>query len=280
MNNKNFLLLNNHTSMTSMTSLYNSYDLDLYNKKESIKTYDEKQESIKAYKGELYGDINSSLRESSGDLDKIDPQIRKHIENIDSSMKEGEKDKYLVLYRGISNLRNFLRFNNSIDSSPRIIDLAFSSATKNIKVTKSFVDMNGCCVLAFVVPSEIKRYVYGDQLGEDEVLLQRNLQFILESDEPKIDSSNKLQIYKAIVKPYDPPQITKKDFEMLEKLEQEIEEKLDIEEIYQELKDLSFDSNITEEDIDVYIEDNKHWSESKKKRIKDALLEMIKNDEE
>ena len=258
-----------------MSSIYNQSDL--YN------LYNEKKDSIKAYKGELYGEINSSLRGSSGDLDKIEPKIRKHIENIDSFMKEGEKDKYLVLYRGIYNLRNFLRFNNSIDSSPRIIDLAFSSATKNIKVTRSFVDMNGCCVLAFVLSSEIKRYVYGDELAEDEVLLQRNLQFILESDQPIIDSSNKIQIYKAIVKPYDPPKITKKDFDMLEKLEHEIEEKLnigeigDIEEIYQELKELSFDSNITEEDIDIYIEDNKHWSESKKKRIKDKLLEMIKN---
>jgi hypothetical protein len=240
--------------------------------------YDEKMLSIKAYKGESYGDINTALRESSGNLEQIGTSIRKHIENIDSLMKEGPEER--ILYRGIQGLPFFLDTSNKIGSNPILIQLAFSSATRNIKVTRSFVDKNGCCVLAFPLTSDIKRYDFGDK-QEEEVLLQRNIQFILESDIPEIDVKNKIQIYKAIVKPYNPPKITQQDFNMLGNLIEEIDEKINlenIEEIYEELKESSFDSAITEDDINMYIDDHRYWSETKKKQVKSKLLEMIKND--
>jgi hypothetical protein len=237
-------------------------------------------ESLKSYKGILYGDINLSLRENIS-LDKIDPTIRRHIENIDSSMKNGDRD--IILYRGIPRLHSFLEYYKDIDEekigTPRIIELGFSSASKKIDVTRSFVDKIGCCVLSFVLPKEIKRYDFSDKY-EDEILIERNIQFILQSDEPLIDTNRKLQIYKAIVKSYIPPKITEKDIKLLDKIDEELGlESIEsiAREIYEELKDESF-GDITEDDINTNIKSYSHWTETKKQLVKNKLLEIIKNE--
>ena len=239
------------------------------------------QDSIKAYKQEAYGEINSALRESLS-VDNIqDRTIRDHIKNIDSKMKEGKRD--MVLYRGIPRLDKFLKYYSEIDEEkfgvPRIIELAFSSASRNIDVTSKFVDMQGCCIMAFTLPKEIKRYDFADTKYEDEVLIERSVQYIIESDEPTIDTRRRVKIYRAIIKPYISPQITDKDLQSLPNIEEELDinKKDDIEELYKDLKEQSFGGDITDDDIDTFVENYSHWSEGKKENIKSKLRKMIKD---
>jgi hypothetical protein len=240
------------------------------------------QDSIKAYKQEAYGEINSALREILS-VDNIqDRTIRDHIKNIDSKMKEGKRD--MVLYRGIPRLDKFLKYYSDIDEEkfgvPRIIELAFSSASRNIDVTSKFVDMQGCCIMAFTLPKEIKRYDFADTKYEDEVLIERSVQYIIESDEPTIDSRRRVKIYRAIIKPYISPRITEKDLQSLPNIEEELDinkiNKKDIEELYKDLKEQSF-GDITDDDIDTFVESYSHWSEAKKENIKSKLKKMIKD---
>ncbi len=240
-------------------------------------------DSIKAYKGEYYSDINTLLR-SNTPLDDMPPLLRRHIENIDSKMKKG--DRNITLYRGVKGLHNFLNYYESNSGSPTLIELAFCSSSKKLQVVqKEFVDKNGCCVLAFTLPPNIKRYDFQDDRYEAEVLIQRNVQFILESDEPVIDKSRNLQIYSAVVKPYDPPLITKKDEKLLDQTHNEIaleiqqeENKEDLDdiakELYNDLNDESFGNIIKDQDIDEMI-DRYNWTQNKKDIIKTKIINLI-----
>lgn len=236
--------------------------------------------SIQAYKGEYYYDINSLLRQglTLKQIEHQNPIIAKHIQNIDSQMKKGSE---IVLFRGVKGLNNFLQFFDEEKSSPVLVELAFCSASKDINVTPNFVDRDGCCVLSFTLPSNIKRYDFKDKKYESEVLIERNIQFILESDEPIIDQRRNIKIYSAVVKPYIKQEIDEKDMRMLDKTHKIVHDIIEeenikdiVNDLYEELKEESFGS-ITKDDIYQIVDRHQHWSEKKRKLVKNKLLELI-----
>lgn len=234
---------------------------------------DSVRDSLKAYKGDDYDNINTSLRQNLP-LDQMCPYIKKHIENIDSAMSHGNE---ITVYRGIKDFQNLLKYYQNVEDIgvPRIIELGFCSVTKNLSLTEPFVDKkNGCCVIAFQLTPDIKRYDFMDELFEKEVLIQRNIQLILESDEYKI--VNKSKVYKAIIKPYNPPKITEKDMEVLQNLDNSIDIEQKAIELYEELEQESFGESIEIKDIDILIDTYQHWPQKTKDLVKKKLIEMSK----
>jgi hypothetical protein len=156
--------------------------------------------SLEAYKSEAYSDINDTLRLRKEPTD----EIKRHIENIDSVMRKG--DRIIKVYRGIPDIKRFF----SEEASPIIVDLAFTSSSTDINVARRFTS-NRCCLVEFNLPTDMGRYEYGDN-DEKEILIQRSTQLIID-DSPF--EKNGYTTYKAIIKPYIPPVITKDDIEDL-----------------------------------------------------------------
>lgn len=170
-------------------------------------------QSLKFYQGNGYGDINSFLRdpdfkESILNTHKQDP-IVKHINNIDSMMSfKDHGDK--VFYRGIGSTLIPETLNSG---SNVIINRGYSSSTDDRKITKSYTDNYGCCLLIFTIPKNIKTFEYKYKKGgysESEVLIQRNTQFIID------EKSSSHPIYLARLALYNPPPpISKKNRELI-----------------------------------------------------------------
>jgi hypothetical protein len=157
--------------------------------------------SFKFYQGTGYGPINQFLREPDfkESLLRIEnikhkPEIE-HIINMDKGLTYnvfGER----YFYRGMAN--GFIPA-SIIMSSGVIINKGFTSCTKREDVTKSYTDEEGCCMLKFIIPDNIKSYVYEyeGKYNEAEVLLQRNTQFTI--------VSKYHPVYYAVLSLYTPP---------------------------------------------------------------------------
>lgn len=158
-------------------------------------------ESLKYYQSLGYGKINSFLRDPDFKQSLLetnsDDEIVNHINNIDSKLKYN----YLpdIYFRGISG--SFIP--QAVQSSSGIIvNTAFTSTTSNEKVAQSFVDNNGCCILIFKIPPNLKTYKYSySGYSEDEILVERNTQF-------KIIKEGKKNYYFAELCKYIPPKKT------------------------------------------------------------------------
>ena len=158
-------------------------------------------ESLKYYQSLGYGKINSFLRDPDFKESLLetnsDDEIVNHINNIDSELKYN----YLpdIYFRGISG--SFIP--QAVQSSSGIIvNTAFTSTTSNEKVAQSFVDINGCCILVFKIPQDLKTHKYSySGYSEDEILVERNTQF-------KIIKEGKKNYYFAELCKYIPPKKT------------------------------------------------------------------------
>jgi len=151
---------------------------------------------INYYQSLGYGKINSFLRDPDFKESLLetnsDDEIVNHINNIDSKLKYN----YLpdIYFRGISG--SFIP--QAVQSSSGIIvNTAFTSTTSNEKVVQSFVDNNGCCILVFKIPPNLKTHKYSySGYSEDEILVERNTQFkIIEKGKKIITSLNYINIY-------------------------------------------------------------------------------------
>ena len=158
-------------------------------------------ESLKYYQSLGYGKINSFLRDPDFKESLLetnsDDEIVNHINNIDSELKYN----YLpdIYFRGISG--SFIP--QAVQSSSGIIvNTAFTSTTSNEKIAQSFVNNNGCCILVFKIPLDLKTYKYSySGYSEDEILVERNTQF-------KIIKEGKKNYYFAELYKYIPPKKT------------------------------------------------------------------------
>lgn len=170
-------------------------------------------ESLKYYQGLGYGKINSFLRdpdfkESLLENNK-DDEIVNHINNIDSKLEYNTLSG--LYFRGISG--SFIP--QSVQSSSGIIvNSAFTSTTSNEKIAQSFVDTEGCCILVFKIPQNLKTYKYSyTGYSEDEVLVERNTQF-------KIIEKGKKNYYFAELHKYTPPVKNQTDISFQQLLEE------------------------------------------------------------
>ena len=206
--------------------------LDDYEEDEDVKR------SLRHYKESGYIMINGALRFQ--DYEKIEESDKRHIENIDSVMVEGES---MILHRGIKDCAELLgKIKGNI-----LIDKGFTSASKkesraeNFAYDKKLYDKKLFgCIITFKLPPNIKRYEYrGDEL-EKEVLIQRNTMLMLEME--KETRKNGFRYIPATIRVFDPRKTE--------------EEKKDLEEVVQEIREIpekeEKKEEITEEDIDMF----------------------------
>lgn len=159
--------------------------------------------SFKYYQGTGYGKINNFLREMSNESvinnNKDDP-IVEHILNIDRGMKYNKLNN-MLMFRGINSslIKNL--------PSNVLVNKAYSSATPDFNIASNFTD--DCCILSFIIPDDIKTYIYdyknitSKNLKEQEVLLQRNTQFVNITQ----DKYNP-NLYNAVLTKYKPPNVS------------------------------------------------------------------------
>jgi hypothetical protein len=147
----------------------------------------------KPQQGMGYIKINKALRSEN-----IDPDVYKHIQNIDNAMTTGSIDT-IWYYKGINSKLIIEKIEDDKYSSI-IKELGFTSITPNPLVAKKFIDQqSSCCLLKFIIPPNVKRYVYNDW-WEEETLLQRNLQFFILKNgmDEEIEG---IKVYTAIIIP-------------------------------------------------------------------------------
>jgi hypothetical protein len=161
------------------------------------------EDSLKFYKGEGYGEINDYLHGRQ----KPQENTLKHISNIDSVLSN-EPHLRQVYYRGI---RGTIRIKNK-----SIINTGYSSVSKEFDIAqREFAGKDGCCVLAFTIPHSIKYYEYQSDTNEGELLIERNIKFIITGRDV-----NNPDILKAYIEKYThppPPKPVKKTLNDLRK---------------------------------------------------------------
>jgi hypothetical protein len=155
------------------------------------------EDSLRYYKGEGYGDINSALR--SQFTETIPRNIQKHIENIDRKMDKGSKN--IRVYRGIPAIKRFI----GNDETLIIPNLGYSSVTTDINVAKRFT-VDSCCIISFILPADMGRYDYKDS-DEKELLVQRNTQLLLDIED--ISDLDSKTFFNAVIAHYDTSQFKK-----------------------------------------------------------------------
>ena len=146
--------------------------------------------SLEKYKGIYYDQINTFLRDSvipSVISDNFLKQSKNHIVikdiiNIDSVMSTDGYDslKTILLYRGVS--AHHLQM---IKEQGVIVNISYTSCSKDIDVSVGFSGNNGCCLLVFTMPENINFVDYENRKfgfteeddDEKEVLFQRNTMF-------------------------------------------------------------------------------------------------------
>lgn len=168
--------------------------------KNALKAYKEqyiyeKDDSI-IYPSISASEINSFLRlpytisDSGTKKDKFNEITVKYISKIINSIDKQlnfSTDNESIYYRGIP-----MNIYSSLKSLPDKImtNKAYTSCSKNITVAKDFAGKKGA-ILCFKIPKNIKVYSYADTDGEkdeeEEILIQRNTQFILHPNTEKID---------------------------------------------------------------------------------------------
>lgn len=148
---------------------------------------------LKGYKRNGYP-INRALINSKAFSD-ISPEIQKTILTIEKALKPGNE---IRLYRGMSNIDNLIKISNVL------VHKNFCSASKDIEIAQMFADE--CCILSFLLPEYIKRYDYNDA-KEQEVLIQRNVQFTIDPDYRVIDG---VKVFDSTISLYEEPKINNK----------------------------------------------------------------------
>ena len=178
--------------------------------------------SLRYYQGAGYGKINHMLREENLDESFMrrysHDETVQHIRNIDSAMINDGKLNGRMIYRGIPTQR----IPRAAETSRIIVATAYSSCTTNFSVAKnSFTNPGGCCILAFKIPSNIgyHKFTYENirtkTMREDEVLLERNIQFIDIAETPTRN------VYSCVVKRYNHPSISKKEEKQLQDIREQ-----------------------------------------------------------
>lgn len=162
--------------------------------------------SLTFYQGDGHKKINKLLRDF-GDRDTLLDHIKK-IDKTLSDKYEGE-----TVYRGIPNLTGLLNKTTEAGFDHTFIDHGYSSTTTNFCKSYYFLNEDLCCILAFSIPKGVKGFSFNEKektdfrnMKEDEILLERNLQYFL--TEPIV--INKLTVYPCIVKKYI-PNVSEKD---------------------------------------------------------------------
>jgi hypothetical protein len=193
--------------------------------------------SIYYYKSTGYGAINLALRLNA--LERESDAIQAHVASIDAVMKRG--DRPIKLFRGVRDLMDIIESQGGTD---RMIELGYTSASRRMPVAQQFVD-GECCLVVFVLPPEIKRYDFQDEKYEDEVLIQRNVQIIL-NDPNSYNVVNGKRVFTATIEPYTPPAKTAEKERQMAELKEEIDclqiasdWKQEIEEMGEEVNDAS-----------------------------------------
>ena len=169
---------------------------------------EEEIKSLTFYQGNGYMKINKFLRDYQ-DKDKIVD----HIKRIDHSLSNKHEGK--TVYRGVPNLVLLLNKTLEAGFDHTFIDHGYSSTTTNLCKTYNFLNNDTCCVLSFSIPKGVKGFSFTEdektdfmEMKEDEILLERNLQYFL--TEPVL--LNGMKVYPCIVKKYI-PNVTDKDME-------------------------------------------------------------------
>ena len=150
------------------------------------------------YKGDSYTEINDFLRKNTEEyINNSNSILTRYIKEIDSKMTNNGELNNVLLYRGIGNgvIPAIISGSSGI-----LINKAYTSCTFKLHIAKNFLDENDeCCILVFNIPENIKYYIYKDDNDEQEVLIQRNTQFIIDI------SNSKPPIYNASLTLWDPP---------------------------------------------------------------------------
>jgi hypothetical protein len=156
-------------------------------------------ESLSFYQGDGYQNINKLLRIPDKDT------LFNHIKKIDKTLTNKHEGE--TVYRGIPNLSTLLKSTTEAGFNHTFIDHGYSSTTTNFCKSYSFLKAGTCCILAFTIPKGVKGFSFNEKdktdfknMNEDEILLERNLQYFL--TEPVV--INKLTVYPCIVKKYIP----------------------------------------------------------------------------
>lgn len=157
--------------------------------------------SIIGYKQENVAKvINTSLKQTKGNISEINDKIKKDINNLDSMMitvDKNDKRYKQKFYRGIKDddVKLFHRGN-------KITTYNYSSVTSEKKIALQFTNIkyntdNNCCILVFSIPYYIKRIDLRElemmdllvNTNEKEIILERNLTWIV-----KRRSGNKIYV--------------------------------------------------------------------------------------
>lgn len=146
-----------------------------------------------------YVEINKFLRESSNISQTIsenpnDETVRQILE-IDSRMTNTGEFNNVLLYRGFSGgfIPMAIEFSSGV-----IVNKAYSSSSTTLDTAKKFVSDDGCCVIVFKLPNNIKYHKFVIDY-EQEVLIERDTQFVIDL------KSSKHPIYYATLSKWYPP---------------------------------------------------------------------------
>lgn len=201
-----------------------------------------REESLRRYLNEGYGLINGALGQALSLDDIQDKQVLTDIRNLDSLMERGPE---IRLYRGMTlNLEEILSETTRI-----LVHKNFCSASKSLDIATEFTD-NGCCVLSFILPENIKRYeVQGGR--EREVLVQRNVQFEIQRSYRVLKGG--VHVFDSFIVPYDPPVV---DPAAAQRITRELDLLMIQADWEEELKNESF-GKITEQEIKAFVKSNK-----------------------
>jgi len=125
-----------------------------------------------------YNSINLFLRDDSDKhTDNRINKIMEMIYEIDSHMKNNDLEG-TIYFRGIAtDIKNIINNNDGV-----IINKSYTSCSRKLVEAKKYTDdsEDGCCILVFSIPPNIKTHIFGNQ-KEGEVLIERNTQFIIDT---------------------------------------------------------------------------------------------------
>lgn len=147
-----------------------------------------------------YSNLNKFLRDISNlkkfMSDNPNEKYTKLIQNLDNKIQNTGNYTNTYLYRGISGgiIPAIMELTSGV-----LVNKAYTSTTKNLDTAKKFVSDDGCCILMFTIPEDIKYLEMPNQNWEQEILLQRNTQFIIDIQ------NSKHPIYKATLTKWNPP---------------------------------------------------------------------------
>lgn len=138
------------------------------------------QDALELYKDDMYVDFNKFLRDESYAVarKKDYTQLVECIGYIDDAMKTKEEwghTEPMIVYRGMHKNVNM-----------RIYDeFAYSSTSTDISIAAQFSNDSNI-IFSFIIPDDIKYYVYTNNSQEHEVLLQRGIRYTIQDNTPTI----------------------------------------------------------------------------------------------